>query len=299
MSAVDGYPAGEFVLPRSERVVYGVGCVQRLRAYVDALGGRRALLLTGRTLARQTELVDRLTALLGRACVGVFAETQAHVPVETVFAAAERARVDRADLLISFGGGSVIDTAKAVAAVLALGITSPEQLDPYFISVEEGSIRVPPIAGSVLPHLAIPTTLSAGEFTGTAGITDPERRRKFLLRDPKLTPRIVLLDPEVTLKTPLGLWTSTGIRALDHAVEAICGKQHNPITDALALAALEILFACLPASQAQPEALAPRGKAQLAAGMAIWAMSGAGSGLSHGIGYGLGARFGVPHGICS
>jgi len=291
---------GEYALPKTERIIFRPGAVRNLRQCVEALGGTRVLLITGRTLARETDIPARVAEALAPILVEIVSGTRAHVPLQTVFDIAARVREVGADVLVSLGGGSPIDTAKAVAAVLAEGIEAPEDLDRLTVKFTfPNRLEVPRLAGRPIPHVAIPTTLSAAEFTGIVGVTDTERGFKKVIIDPALTPKIAILDPELSLATPMWLWTSSAIRSVDHAVEAFFSPRHHPITDALAFAALETLFVGLPACRERPDDLAVRGHLQLAAGMAVWALLGAGSGLSHGIGYVLGARFGVPHGISS
>lgn len=292
--------AGEYSPPKTGRIVFGPGAVRHLRQCVEAVGGTRVLLVTGRTLARETDIPARVAQALAPIPVEIVSGARAHVPLPTVFDIAARVREAGADVLVSLGGGSPIDTAKAVAAVLAEGIAAPEDLGRITVQFSfPNRLEAPRLTGRPMPHVAIPTTLSAAEFTGIVGITDAEHGFKKMIIDPALTPGIAILDPELSLATPMWLWTSSAIRSVDHAVEAFFSPRHHPITDALALAALETLFAGLPACRERPDDLAVRGHLQLATGMAVWALLGAGSGLSHGIGYVLGARFGVPHGISS
>lgn len=281
-------------------MVYGPHALRRLGEVVRSLGGRRALVVTGPSLARDSRLLPRVEEALEGLCVGVYADTAAHAPAETVERGARRARDAEADVLVSFGGGSPIDTAKAIAAMLCLGLERVEELEPLYMRFQFPDRREVPLLGATpMPHVAVPTTLSAAEFTGIVGVNDGGMTRKRLIIDAALTPRAAILDPVLTGATPEGLWTSSGIRAVDHAVEALYGPRRQPVTAALALAALEDLLGLLPGAGRDPEDLGARGRLQIAAAMAIWALLGSGSGLSHAIGYGLGARYGVAHGIAS
>jgi alcohol dehydrogenase len=191
-------------------------------------------------------------------------------------------REHHADAVISFGGGSPIDTAKAaVYSVIA---------DNAFRPTER------PLA-----HIAIPTTLSAGEFTAVAGITDEKTRIKRPVSDSRITPRTVIADPTLTLETPAWLWAASGIRALDHAIESIYSVRHYPVSDAAASSGLTMLLRHLRPSLDihDPCVLEHRGECQLAAWMCVFGVTNAGFGLSHALGHQIGPRWNVPHGMTS
>lgn len=258
-----------------EKVISGVGSRGRLPAQMERLDRRRAFILTGRTLDAQTGLVRELEGLLGERWVGTFAGCLPHCPSRTVEAAAQRARQAAPDLLVSFGGGTPITTAKLVAAAL-LGDRPQE----------------------ALLQIALPTTLSASEFTPAGGMTDEKTQVKRAQVDSRIIPRLVILDPELTLATPAWLWASTGVKALDHALEALWSLRPHPLTDALALEAIRTLRRHLVASL-DPGAFESRLQCQLAAWMSIFGMLNVGARLSHPLGHQIGARWNVPHGITS
>jgi maleylacetate reductase len=148
--------------------------------------------------------------------------------------------------------------------------------------------------------VAIPTTLSAAEFTPFAGVTDTGRRAKEGYAHPLLAPRAVILDPAMTLATPAVLWFSTGLKAVDHAVEQLCNARRAPFADALAADGLKRLAAGLAASKADSADLDARQACQFGMWLAIsGASAGGGIGASHAIGHTLGGSYGVPHGITS
>jgi alcohol dehydrogenase len=297
----DGGPLyGKFDIPTMRRVWYGPGCLEHLPEEVERLGGQRVFIVTSHTLATQTDLVDRVRSLLGNKVVGVDAASKQHVPRRAVVEAAAQAREAGADLLISLGGGSQIDCAKAVALCLAEGVKNPEQLDDYRVLFEyPDKVTVPSLKGQAPPHITVGTTLSAGDFTNFAGITDEERRVKDLYVDEQLMPKVSFLDAAITVHTPSWLWASTGMRAVDHCVEAFISQSHMPFTDALAFHALQLLFRYLPPSTRDPHDLAAKTQCQLAAWMSIFGLANVLLGLSHGIGHQLGARCNVPHGLTS
>ena len=201
--------------------------------------------------------------------------------------AAAAARAHAADTLVSVGGGSPIDAAKAVALELA--------------GDKNGRAGV----GTGMPaHIAIPTTLSAAEFSHLAGVTDEAggpgaRPAKAGFADPRVAPRGVILDAALTLPTPERLWLSSGVRALDHAVETLYAPGAHPIEDVLALEAIRRLFRYLPLSKERPDDLNARTDLQLAAWMSFFGEVNTPMGLSHNLGRRMGATYGVPHGITS
>jgi len=260
--------SGEYPLTQLERVVFGAGSIARVGGELDRLGASRAVVVTGRTLSA-SPLLDRVTGALGARCVQVFAGARQHVPASAV---ADLVRVlddTRADCLVSFGGGSPIDAAKAAT----LG-------------------RAP------LAHVAVPTTLSAGEFTAVAGITDDGSRVKHAVADPGLAPRVVLLDPELTVDTPSWLWAASGMRAVDHAVETLYSTYQHPVSASQATEALRLLSSHLEPSL-DAARLDDRLHCQTAAWMSVQGIAYAGLGLSHALGHQIGPRWNVAHGVTS
>src|SRR5262245_6841543 len=207
---------GEFQFPRLERVVSGIDVLSTLAIELDQRRLTRAVIVTGRTLGASA-LLERVTRPLGDRCVLVYKQARQHVPSCSVVELAQAMEHHRADCVISFGGGSPIDTAKAAVHTLlsADGVSS----------TDEGPT-----------HIAIPTTLSAGECTAVLGITDEATRVKRAVSDPRLVPRVVFTDPTVTLATPAWLWAASGVRALDHAVETIYAAGQHPLGEAAASA---------------------------------------------------------------
>lgn len=288
---------GEFNFTRLEKVVFGPGKIAGLGHELERRGLKRALVVTGKTLGRST-LLERVTSATGGRLAGVFKGASQHVPSATVSALVEEYRRAGADCMISFGGGSPIDTVK-VAAKRILDGANPTGADAHTIDIE-AAMGVSG-AGPDLIHIALPTTLSAGEYTPVGGVTDEERHIKGGVADPRLQPRTIILDPELTTETPAWLWAATGMRALDHAVEAIYSTRHQPLTDALAARAIALLTAHLPASlkSTSAESLAHRGHCQLAAWFSIFGAINTRFGISHALGHQIGPMWDVPHGITS
>jgi maleylacetate reductase len=253
-------------------------------------------LMVSGTLRRETDEIDKVRRALGNRCVGVFDRMPAHTPRTAVIAAAEQAREARADLIVTIGGGSITDGAKAVQLCLANDVRTPEALD----ALRPVNGAQPPCNAPSVRQVTVPTTLSAGEFSAIAGVTDERRKVKELFRHPRIIPRAVILDPAITVHTPEWLFLSTGIRAVDHCVEGICSNEAHPFADAQALRGLALLARGLPRVKADPSDLQARLDCQLGSWLSMGPLaSGVPMGASHGIGYVLGAVFDIPHGYTS
>ena len=228
-----------------EQVIYGRPALEALAELAAGFSARRLMITTTASLAGPDGLATRLAKDLGDLCVGVFAEISAHSPREAVIEGAGQARRLNADLLAAVGGGSVIDATKVMQIALWAGIERTEDLESYRAGSGPGRADV----GKLTPGIrmvAVSTTLSAAEFTPFAGVTDVSRQSKEGYAHPLLAPRAVVLDPAVTLSTPARLWFSTGMKAVDHAVEQLCNPIRSPYADALAQAGLEDLATALP-----------------------------------------------------
>lgn len=263
----------DFTLSRLERVISGPGKIAELAGELDRRGMKRAIIVTGKTLGK-SKLLDSVTGAAGSRCASVFKQASQHVPRSVVNELeAEIKRVD-ADCVISFGGGSPIDTCKVAT----------------FAFLPREVIQI-----------AIPTTLSAGEYTNAGGVTDESTRIKSGVSDPRLQPRTVLNDPALTLETPSWLWVSTGMRTLDHAIETIYAIRHHPISDTLGSKAIRLLVEHLKPSidTSGAEQLAHRGYCQFAAWFSIFGSMNTRFGISHLLGHQIGPRWNVPHGVTS
>jgi maleylacetate reductase len=293
--------SGVYRFPAMESVVFGKPFVEALAQEVDRLEARAVFILASGTLDRETDTVDRVRRMLGNRLAGVCARIGAHTPRTDVVAAANTAREAGADLIVTLGGGSVTDAAKMVGLCLGNGVTEPSQLDRYRAQIAaDGTTRRPEIKAPSVRSITIPTTLSAGEYTASAGCTDTARHVKESYGHPLMMPRIVILDPDVSVHTPEWLFLSTGIRAVDHAVEDICSINGQPIAEGASFHALRLLGSGLPAVKADPSNLEARLDCQIGAWMSmVGSQTGVSKGASHGIGHVLGGTAGVPHGYTS
>lgn len=249
-----------FTYSNPRRVRWGAGARSSLH---EELGGaERIALITTRSLA------ENAAARLGVSPAATVVIGQ-HAPVADVDSGASAVADSRSQALVSLGGGSPIDAAK-------------------LISIRLGGLR----------HVAIPTTLSAAELAAGAGFTDAEGNKSGV-RDARGLVDAVIYDPELAVGTPLDLWLSTGVRALDHAVEGYLGAGEHPFSDVLALEAVRRLFRTLPLAKGRPGDVAVRGENQLAAWFSMTLPEAAAGGLSHVMGKQIGARYGIPHGVTS
>jgi maleylacetate reductase len=287
--------------PPMDRVIYGIPLEQALADEVARLDAKSVYVMASGTLNRETDVIDTVRRVLGNRLAGVCAKIGAHTPRTDVVAAANEARGVRADLIVTVGGGSVTDAAKMVGLCLGNDVSSPADLDRFrAIITADGKTERPPVKPPSVRSIDVPTTLSAGEFTPFAGCTDTERHVKESFGHPLMMPQAVILDPAVTVHTPQWLFLSTGIRAVDHAVEDICSINPTPFSDGMSLQALRLLAAGLPAVKADPTDIEARLNCQLGAWMSIMgSQNGVAKGASHGIGHVLGGTANVPHGYTS
>jgi maleylacetate reductase len=296
-----GLTAGYFTINAVERIIFGRPAADAVVAEATRYGASRVFVTSTRSLAKlENGPLQRIERALGDRHVGTYTEISAHSPREDIIAGANDARAATADLLVAVGGGSVIDATKTMQLCLWLGLETIDAMEPYRAGLDGSKSAPVTVPEKPVRMLAVSTTLSASEFTPSAGVTDTRTSSKQSFGHRLLAPRTVILDPEATLDTPDWLLFCTGIRSVDHAVESYCSTLANPATEPLSLQGLKLLSRALPAIKASPKDLKPRLEAQFGMWQAISASTaGAGSGASHGIGYALGSTFGVAHGHTS
>ena len=270
-------PAGSFNYANPRAIHWGAGSVQHLGPELDRLQAKRVALITARSLVAERKQLDRVRNALGAAEAPITEVISQHSPISEIEAAIGRINEIGVDGIVSFGGGSAIDAAKMIAVKLA---------DRHGLAYRG------------LPHVAIPTTLSVAELAGGAGYTD-EAGDKAGMRDVRLLLESVIYDAELTLITPMSLWLSSGIRALDHAVEGFLADGYHPFSDVMALEAISGLFETLPRAKSAPDDVGVRTENQLAAWFSYTLPGPTASSLSHVMGKQIGARYGVPHGVTS
>jgi maleylacetate reductase len=292
--------SGTMVFTEMNRVIFGKPAATAIVAEAERLGAKRVFLLTGRTLNRETDEVAKVAKALGSRYAGVWDHMPAHSPRDAVVGCANAAREAGTDLLVTFGGGSVTDGGKAVTICLEHDIRDMDGLEPFRSVVKDGKRHVPEFRAPRVRQIAVPTTLSAGEFNARAGVTDPRLRLKQSFMHRAIVPESVILDPAVCVHTPEWLWLSSGVRAVDHAVETFLSIDANDYTDGTSLQALRSLGAGLSGVKANPGDLEARLKCMMGAWLSmVGIVTGTRLGASHAIGHILGGSAGVPHGHTS
>ena len=234
---------------------------------------------------------DSLKKLLGGSLVAIFDGVQPNPTFSSIKAAFTELQQYEYETIIALGGGSTIDTAKAVAAIGASG--SEHWIDNHL----KHGVPFPPHFAPK-PIIAIPTTAGTGsEVTMWATVWDMEEKKKYSITHPSLYPVKAILDPKLTLTLPEKETIYSGLDALSHAMEAIWNKNHNPVSDTFALKAISLIHDYLPALRDDLTNLNMRAhllRASLFAGLAF---SNTKTALAHSISYPLTAHFGIPHGL--
>ncbi len=290
-----------FSFPALERLIYGKPAAQALAAEAERLGATHVFLVVRGTMNRTTDEVQKIRAALGARYAGTYDGIPPFTPRSAVLQAAAMARDAATDLVATFGGGSVTEAGKMVRLCLQHGIRDVDGFDRYRATVHaDGTQTRPQYEGPRMPQIAIPTTLSAGELTTGGGATDERIKRKFGHGNPQMIPRVVIFDPAPCVHTPRWVWLSTGVRALDHAVEGLCSPLSNPVSDGMYQHALRLLSTSLARTKRDPADL----DARLESFYGIWLAiagrhGGVEMGASHAIGHVLGGSCGVPHGYTS
>ncbi len=273
------------------RSVYGAGALSSLPKLV---GERRALLVTFPE-AHMLGLVGRILGLLGDRLDGVIDDIRPNPDVAELQAQYEafwHAQRD-VEVIVAVGGGSAIDTAKA----LMVG-TESGRFDDLVTALASGKPFVP---ARVKTLIAVPTTAGTGsEVTPWATLWDRARQRKHSLHLKETWPTVAVIDPELMLSLPAPVTLQSGLDALSHALESIWNVNANPVSDTFAVAAVHEILDALPRLIERPGDLALRGRMALAALKAGMAFSNTRTALAHSISYEMTLRYGLPHGIaCS
>ncbi|MEW5961755.1 MAG: iron-containing alcohol dehydrogenase [Chloroflexota bacterium] len=272
----------------AQQVIFGAGALAQLSDAVDRFGRQRLLLCTLERF-QNSGLVTHIEDILGRRLAAVYAQVQPHVPQQQVEAALALAIEHNVDAVIGLGGGSSIGMAKAVS-----------------LALEEHRTGSPARAASptdqpLVPVIAIPTTYAGSEMTPIYGVTRVEEgiTRKVTVTDARVTPKLILYDPELTLTLPPYMTASTGINALAHCIEAVYSITRNPLSTAAALEGARHITQVLPQAVANGSDLAARTEMLLGAHLAAVALSTVKMGLHHGLCHVLGGTAGVPHGLAN
>ena len=263
----------------AQEIIFSSGSLALLSEAVEAFGWQRVMLCTSRSV-RAGGYVDQIKSSLGDKLVAVFDEVQPHVQDVQVSNALAIAVEKNVDVVIGMGGGSPIGMAKAIAFAL-----------------DEKRVSNQPL----VPVIAIPTTYAGSEMTSVYGITHTEETppRKVTVSEPRITPKLVIYDPGLTLLLPAALTASTGINALAHCIEALYSKTRNPLSTAAAANGVHHIVNALLRCYQDGTDLEARTEMFLGSHLAGLALASVSMGLHHGLCHVLGGSANIPHGIAN
>jgi maleylacetate reductase len=290
-------PAGSYQYPPMDFVIYGKPAAQALREEAERLDARRVFLIASRTLNTTTDEIEKIRIGLKDRYAGTFDGIPQHTTREVVVQAASQARDAKADLIVAIGGGSVVDAAKIILMCIEHEIVEPAGLDGFETTPDRrfGGFRNPKIR-----MIAIPSTLSGGEYNSGSLVTDTRRKLKQIFNHPMMMPRTIILDPAITKYTPEKLWLGSGTRAMDHGIEAICSIRGNPLVDSVCLRGLSFLHDGLLRTKENPDDAEARVNCQFGSWLSAFGLQArVPMGASHAIGHVLGGTCGVPHYFCT
>ncbi|MFA9499041.1 lactaldehyde reductase [Mannheimia sp. E30BD] len=273
----------------NETSYHGKGAIQNIVHEVTSRSFKKALVVTDKDLIK-FNVAQKVTALLDAAGLPyeIFDEVKANPAVDVIKSGVAKFKASGADYLIAIGGGSPIDSAKAIGII----INNPEFSD--VLSLE----GVAPTHQKCVPIIAIPTTAgTAAEVTINYVITDEAKKRKFVCVDVHDVPAVALVDPDMMESMPKSLAAATGMDALTHAIEGYITKAAWELTDALHLKAIELIGRSLRgAVEKNPKDVEAMALGQYVAGMGF---SNVGLGVVHGMAHPLSAYYDTPHGIAN
>ena len=276
-----------FVLPT--KIVFGPNCLELLGEELSLLGGTRPLIITDAGLVKAgivQKVLDMMPA--GISC-SIFDTVQANPKDSDVEAGAKQYRNQGCDCLLAVGGGSPIDCAKAIGVLIA---NEAEDIRA-FEGKNAGSKPIPPL-------LCIPTTSGTGsELTFSSVITDTSRQFKMTIKNAYTAPRVALCDPTLTLSVPASITAATGMDALTHAIEAYIATCSEPISDAVALYAIELINANLVDAFTDGNNLHARSRMLMGSMLAGIAFSHSDVASVHCIAEALGGIYDLAHGVCN
>ena len=279
--------ANRFVL--NETSYHGAGAIQEIAGEVECRGFKKCFVCSDPDLIK-FGVTKKVTDVLDAASVDyeIYSEIKPNPTVQNVQTGVAAFKASGADCIIAIGGGSSMDTAKAIGII----IMNPEFED--VISLE----GVAPTKNKCVPIIAVPTTAgTAAEVTINYVITDTEKNRKMVCVDPKDIPVIAVVDPDMMSSMPKGLTAATGMDALTHAIEGYITKAAWELSDMFHLKAIEIISRSLRnAVNNTPEGRADMALGQYVAGMGF---SNVGLGLVHSMAHPLGAVYDTPHGVAN
>jgi maleylacetate reductase len=289
--------AGTYQYPPMDLVIYGKPAAEALREEAERLDAKRVYLIVSRTLNTTTDEIEKIRLALGDRYAATFDGIPQHTTREVVVKVAKDASEAKADLVVAIGGGSVVDAAKIVLMCMEHEIFEQDGLDGFETTPDR---RFGPFRNPKVGMIAIPSTLSGGEYNSGSLVTDTRRKLKQIFNHPRMMPRSIILDPAITRHTPEKLWLGSGTRAMDHGIEAICSLRGNTLVDTVCLKGLSYLHDGLLRTKDNPDDVQARLNCQLGSWMSAFGLqSKVPMGASHAIGHVLGGTCDVPHYFCT
>jgi maleylacetate reductase len=292
---------GTHLFPAMERVDFGKPAAKALATEVARLGSKRVFLIVSRSLNSGTDEITKIVSALGESFAGLYDGIAQHTTREAVVETTRAALAAQADLIVAIGGGSVVDAAKITTLCMEHKIVDADGLDGFEVKFDQtGRVSMAAFKGPSVRMIAIPTTLSGGEYNAGCLVTDPRRNLKQTFFHRKMMPIAIILDPALLHHAPAPLLLGSGTRAMDHAIEALCSPRGTPLTDAAVLRGLALMAKWLPRSHADRNDLEASRNCQTASWLCSFGLqSRVPMGASHAIGHVLGGTCHVPHFLCT
>lgn len=274
-----------------DRVIWDTQATDAILNEVERLNVNKVYIVASSTLSKKTDEISKIKNILGNKFVGLFDSCIQHSPLENVIDCVKSVQEKNPDIIITVGGGTPIDTVKVVQLCHSLEINTVDDLKKISNKHQNKASKI--------RQIAVPTTLSGGEYSIIGGAMDTKTQLKERYTGNDICPQVVILDPSLTLHTPDWLWLSTAIRSVDHAVEGLCSSSTNPLMPPMALNSLQLFARSLRETFKDREDIFSRSLSQKAVWMIAKNLGNTSMGASHGIGYLLGSIGSVPHGYTS
>lgn len=292
---------GTHLFPLMDRVVFGRPAAEVMASEAKRLGTKRVFLIVSRTLNTTTPEIRRIEEALGERHAGTFDGVAQHTTREGAIQVTKAACEAGADLIVAIGGGSVVDNAKIATLCLEHNVTAESELDRFAVQVDDkGRRTIGDFSGPTVRMIAVPSSLSGGEYNAGCLVTDERRKLKQTFFHQKMMPIAIVLDPNLLRYAPESLLLGSGTRAMDHAIEALCAANGNPLTDATVLRGIELMREWLPRARAERNDIEAATQCMVASWLCSFGLQARVSmGASHAIGHVLGGTCDVPHFLCT
>ena len=276
------------------RILYSPGARSEIAFELGQMGAYKPLVISDTGLAQAGVLHQVISALESSRVepAGIFDNVVQDARIENINEATQLFRDCRADSIVAVGGGSVLDTAKAVNILVGKGSEDFKPLADQAALWED--------AAQLCPHIALPTTAGTGcEVTNVLVVMDNASQAKLSVTHPYCNADLAILDPELTTMLPAKITAFTGLDALTHAIEGVTSTAAQPISDALGLQAIRMISEALPLAVREPDNIEARGQMLIAATLAGMCFCNSMTGATHALAHALGALYSIPHGLAN